>query len=292
MIFNYMVTKDYDNKSLRFYLEDMHLSKKKIYSLFLEKKISLNSLFVNERSILKEYDIISIIEEEKLNFKPYDYKIDIVYEDDYLLILNKPSNMIIYSLNNEENTLCNAVANYYIENNYDISVKYAHRLDKDTTGLIVFCKDSLSHSYMNYLFENHKLNKYYLLFVNGILKNKKERISLGIGKDRHINNKMIVNENNDLAITHYKVIKEYKDYSLVLVRLETGKTHQIRVHFSYLGHPLLGDTLYGDKTNYIPRVALHSYCLEFIHPVYKEKVRFEIDLNADMKALGGEYAIW
>ena len=192
--------------------------------------------------------------------------VDVVYEDDYLLIINKPRGIIIHDDDKKKlNTLSNRVAKYYYDNGLNLCVRFAHRLDFDTTGLIIYVKDSLSFAYMNHFIENHQINRYYLALVEGNFKEKSGKINKNIGKNRHDSKKFIISKTGKEAITNYEVIKNYEGYSLVKLLLETGRTHQIRVHMASIGHPLLGDTLYGKKSNLIDRVALHSFKLSFIH---------------------------
>ena len=283
MVFNYKIT---SNIKLIDYLDSYFLSKSKIYTLFLEKKILVNDHPCKKEDMLKKNDVITIIDDGTLDFRPQKYKLDIIYEDDYLLIINKPCGVIVHPDNKDGlNTLCNYVAYYYKENGIDIPVRYAHRLDTDTTGIIVFCKDMLSMSYMNHYISTHEVKRGYLALIEGQMGKKEGTINLPIGRDRHVNGKRRVSPNGNEAITNYKVLKSYGKYSLVSIFLQTGRTHQIRVHFSHLKHPLLGDILYGAKDFYIDRVALHSSEIIFVHPVTKETMHILCDLPKDMKIL-------
>ena len=283
MIFNYTVKND---STIIDFLNDCFLSKAKIYTLFLEKKIKLNNQDCKRDSIIKNGDVISIIEDEEIDFVPENKKLDIIYEDDYLLIINKPSNIIVHPDDkNKTGSLCNIVANYYKNKGYNISVKYAHRLDIDTTGIIIFCKDMLTMSYMNHIISLHEIKRYYLCLAMNKFKDKIGTINLPIGEDRHHKSRRRVSKTGQAAITHYEVIKSFKGYSLLSVLLETGRTHQIRVHLSYMNHPLLGDELYNGDLSRINRVALHSYKVEFIHPFSKEKIVLTKKLPFDMNKL-------
>lgn len=284
MIFKYD-SKQFVGSSIIEFLNHFHLGKSKIYTLFLDKLIKVNDNDVNRNYIIKENDIITLIEDEENDFKPDDKKLNIIYEDDYLLIINKPSGIIVHPDDKtKNNTLCNIVANYYKNKGYNISVKYAHRLDIDTSGIIIFTKDMLTSSYMNYIISNHTLNRYYLCYVSGKLKNKKGVINAPIGEDRHHKSRRRVSKTGQVAITNYEVIEE-KTYSKLLVKLETGRTHQIRVHLSHIGHPLLGDELYSGDMSKIKRVALHSYKVDFIHPVTNKKIELVKDVPFDLKKL-------
>lgn len=281
--FDYKIEEDIN---LRDYLLSFYLSKSKIYKLFLEKKVLVNNEFKNDSLNLKKDDIVSILLEEELDFKPIDQKIDILYEDDYFLIINKPSGVIIHSeKDNDLESLSNYVASYYKSKGLNLNVRFAHRLDKETTGVIVYCKDILTHSYMNYYISTHDIKREYRCLVQGIPKERSGRLSYPIGSNRHDSKKMVVSKNGKEAITNFELLYKYKGYSLLRVILETGRTHQIRLHLSHYGNPLLGDSLYGGQKNRIKRVALHSYKIEFIHPVTKEKISVIAEMPSDMKAL-------
>ncbi|MBR4496313.1 MAG: RluA family pseudouridine synthase [Acholeplasmatales bacterium] len=283
MIFKYKIDKKI---SLRDYLNSYFISKSKIYTLFLEKRIKINGVLAKENSILEENDLLEIDEAQEIDYAIDKLSVDVVYEDDYLLIINKPKGIIIHDDDKKKlNTLSNRVAKYYCDNGLNLCVRFAHRLDFDTTGLIIYVKDSLSFAYMNHFIENHQINRYYLALVEGNFKEKSGKINKSIGKNRHDSKKFIISKTGKEAITNYEVIKNYEGYSLVKLLLETGRTHQIRVHMASIGHPLLGDTLYGKKSNLIDRVALHSFKLSFIHPVTKKNIVVEKELPLDMKGL-------
>ena len=246
------------------YLNKFKIGKSNIY------KIMLDSLYLNGNLTKKDCkinpgDIISIDYNEELGFKPTFGKLDIIYEDEHFLIVNKPAGIIIHD---EESSLCNLVAYYYQKNNINLSVKYASRLDTDTSGVIIFCKDLLTLCYMNDLVLNHNLKRQYLAVCEGRFKQSKGIVEMPIGRDRHNNNRYIVYKNGKYAKTEYEVLDYKNSKSLVLCTLFTGRTHQIRVHMSYLHHPLVGDIKYGGKYN--DRVMLHSYIESFINPYTNE----------------------
>ncbi len=275
MKINYLINKEIN---VRDYLLSFYMSSSKVYKLFLDKCISLNGETINERKILNPNDILTIDYKEEIDYKIEDYNLDVLYEDDYLLIINKPKGIIIHDVSN---SLCNFVADYYNKNNINLNIRFAHRLDKDTTGVIVFVKCPLTLSYFNHFIETHEIRREYLAIVNGKFNNKKGTINAPIGEDRHISNKKRVSKTGKEAITHYEVIKEYNNYSLVKLLLETGRTHQIRCHMSYVGHPLVGDKLYGDKSNYNGRFLLHSHKITFIHPITNKKITIEAKVPND-----------
>ena len=246
------------------YLSSFHLGKEKIKYFNQSNTIYINNKESNLKTILNKGDELVLVNNDKLTLKPMAKKINILYEDDYLLIINKPVNIVIHSDGNEncDNTLSNAVAYYYKNKGYDIPVRYVHRLDKDTTGIIIFAKDPLTEAYLANLIETRSLHRDYLAIVSGKIKND-QVINKPIGRDRHVNGKYRISESGKEAITFVKVIETKEKYSLVRLSLKTGRTHQIRVHLSSIGHPILGDKLYGGNLNLIQRQALHSYYVKF-----------------------------
>ena len=266
------------------YLESFYISKSKIYKLFLDNLILLNNHKCKREDKIKKGDVLSLILDEEIDYKPAKGKLDIIYEDDYLLIINKKHGIIIHNGKDNDDSLANLVAGYYLENGIYLNVRYAHRIDNETSGLIIFCKDILTHAYMNHYIETHDIRRTYRLLITGKLRENKGTIDKPIGEDRH-SNKMRISQTGKESITHYKVLKAFNDYSYLECTLLTGRKHQIRVHMASLGHPLLGDLLYGAKDEYIDRCALHSYSVKFIHPVYKEEMEFIAELPSDMKKL-------
>lgn len=283
MIFRYPIQ---EKISVIDYLNSFHLAKSKIYTLFSDKLLQVNGVICNRQTLLNPGDTLELLEKEEIDFVCDNKKLDILYEDDYFLIINKPSNILVHPDDKSKNgTVCNIIANYYRNKGYDLSVKYAHRLDIDTTGILIFCKDMLSMSYMNHMISLHEVKRYYLALVGGRLKDKKGILDYPIGEDRHHNSRRRVSKTGKSAVTEYKVLCEFDDFSLVEALLQTGRTHQIRVHFSHIGHPLLGDELYNGSCTKLKRVALHSYKLKFIHPVLKEQIEIEKGLPFDLRRL-------
>ena len=281
--FDYEILED---SNLRDYLLSYYLSKSKVYKLFQDKMVLVNNEFKNESYNLKKGDIVSILLDEEIDFKPIEYDLDILYEDSYFLIINKPAGIIIHSEKDKDDiSLCNYVADYYKRKGYHLNIRFAHRLDKETSGVIVFCKDILTHAYMNYYISTHDIKREYRALIQGHPKDNQSRLTYPIGSNRHNSQKMVVSKNGKDAITNVELLYKYKGYSLVRVILETGRTHQIRLHLSHYGNPLLGDILYGGQQNKIKRVALHSYKIEFIHPVTKMNTSVIAPMPKDMAVL-------
>ena len=262
------VPKEYEGKTIKEFLKSNHIGRGKVESIRVNKSSFINDQYCNLETKLKENDKLSFLIDEEIDFICDDKDIEVVYVDEYLLIVNKPANIIIHPDDKSKGgTLVNLVANYYKKNNISRKVRFLHRIDKETTGLVMFAKDFLSEAILLQDIEKHIVQRKYLAFIEGKFSKKQGTIKANIKEDRHINGKMCVYKDGKEAITNYKVIKEYGEYSVVEFVLQTGRTHQIRVHASYLNNPLLGDVLYGGNCLYINRVALHSYEVTFTHPI-------------------------
>lgn len=273
-------------KTIKEFLKINNVGKAKIEYLRVNRFTSINGIYAPLETILNKNDVLSIIIDEQVDFKADEGFLDIAYEDDYVLVINKPINMIIHPDDkSKNNTLVNLVANYYIKNNINRKVRFINRIDKETSGLVLFAKDFFSEAILLLEMLNKNITRSYLAFLEGKLSKRKGTINAPIGDDRHINNKKRVSNSGKEAITHYKLINQYDDYCLVRFILETGRTHQIRVHSSYINHPLLGDVLYGGDYRFVNRVALHSYQIKFIHPITKKFIDVTIDLPDDLKKL-------
>lgn len=286
----FMIEKKQANQTVREFLQQYHLSRKKIHELYMDKSVKLNEEVANFNDVLQIGDqlAIPVFKEEVIDFKPQKMKLDIVYEDDHLLIINKPAGLMVHPDQKDGmNTLVNAVAYYYQKNQIHHRIRYIHRLDTDTSGGMIFAKHYLAHSLMDYWLSEKKIKRWYLALVSGRLQSKKGKINAPIGKDRHHGARRRVAKNGDEAVTLYQLKQQFKNYALVELELKTGRTHQIRVHMSYLGHPLLGDVLYGGPAKFGPlkRQALHSSRIEMKHPITQESLKFEISLPSDMKKL-------
>lgn len=270
---------------------------KDISRSYSQKLIDDGFVLVNDKKVkssykLKKDDIleIDIPELKEISLKKQDIKIDIVYEDKYLAIINKYAGMVVHpSKGHEENTLVNAIL-YQIKDlsgiNGDLRPGIVHRLDKDTSGLIIIAKDDKTHNILTDMFKERKIKKIYYAIVKGKLNKDEGKIISNIARDENDRKKMCVSDNRGkLAITNYKVIDKNDNFSLVRLGLETGRTHQIRVHLSKYFFPILGDSVYGRKDSY-ERQMLHSYSLEFNHPITNENLFVKGNFHKDfLKAL-------
>lgn len=232
--------------------------------------------------------VVNLPEDETLDLIPEDIPLEIIYEDSDIVIINKAPNMVVHPAHGNYNgTLVNALL-YHIKDlstiNGVIRPGIVHRLDKDTSGVIVVAKHDEAHTTLSDMFKEKTLEKTYVCIAKGIFKDKSGRIETLIGRDPRDRKKMaVVTENGKIAISNYEVLDESKNYSLVKVRIETGRTHQIRVHMKSLNHPILGDATYGNSTDGIARQMLHAYRLKFTHPISKKDMVVTTPIPEDFK---------
>jgi 23S rRNA pseudouridine1911/1915/1917 synthase len=283
------IQKQFDTFTIKEFLKEYNVGRGKIEELRVNKSCYLNGEQVSLETVMKTKDKLEIVVNENVDVKPSKETIDVVYEDDYLLIVNKPVGLIVHSDGNDKETMCSRVARYYLDHNINRNVRYAHRLDEETSGILIFAKDFLTLAKLNELIENHTLTRDYLALVSNRFKSNTSlgTINKNIAKDRHVNNKFRVGngDNSKPAITKYKVLESKGLVSLVYLHLLTGRTHQIRVHMASINHPLLGDTLYGGNKDILKRVGLHSYHVEFRHPITNEFISLNCPLPQDMNKI-------
>ncbi|MFV9510434.1 RluA family pseudouridine synthase [Tepidibacillus sp. LV47] len=230
---------------------------------------------------------IKIFEREDYGVEPEPIPLEVLYEDDHVLVANKPAGISVHPTEkNQRGTLAHAIAFYYQTKGLQTKVRHIHRLDKDTTGAILIAKHSLAQSILDKDLRERKISREYLAIVSGIPEPKQGTIDEPIGRDRHHPTRRRVSKTGDRAVTHYQVLETMNnEAALVKLYLDTGRTHQIRVHMSYIGHPLFGDSLYGGPLKGIQRQALHAAKLIFFHPFTKEKVEVEAPMPEDMVQL-------
>lgn len=262
------------------------LSRASVQKLLKEGNILINSCAVNKNYKLRLNDIIeiNIPDPVMLDVQPQNIPIEIVYEDDDLLIVNKPKGMVVHpAAGNPDGTLVNALL-YHCKGrlssiNGVIRPGIVHRIDKYTSGLLIVAKNDNAHTHLANQIKNHSFTREYFGIVCGRIKNEKNTINAPIGRHKYDRKKMTVTDNNSKnAVTHYKVLEVFEKYSLLKFILETGRTHQIRVHMSYIGHPILGDDVYGKAFKGIDGQCLHAKKIGFIHPSTGKYMEFDSDL--------------
>jgi pseudouridine synthase, rluA family len=288
MNLSYQIDKDehYDNV-LHVLKEQFLLSDRLITKLKKANKIYLNDLPTYTKKSVTMGDTVSVLidfEEDNSNIVASNIPLNIIYEDDYLLVLNKPANIAIHpSILHFDNSLSNGVKFYFDKLGLKKKIRIVNRLDRNTSGIVILAKNEYIQECLIKQMKTNEFKKEYLAIAKGILESKSGTLNFPIARKEGSIIERTVSSDGDSAITHYDVVKEFNNLSLVHIVLETGRTHQIRVHFSHIGHPILGDTLYGSPSKLINRQALHSYKLTFIHPVTKKVVSLEAPLPNDIK---------
>lgn len=278
----------FDHQDLETFFHHFHFSKKAIHLLHQNKGYKINSEY-QQKAILHKGDILTLhaYDPDDGTYEPNFEPIDIAYEDELLLIVNKPAYLPVYpsDLSNHE-SLAHRVAGYYISQGYDLPVRYIHRLDDETSGLVVFVKSTLFLPLFDYLLSIKEIKRSYLAFVEGRFKDHKtHKIETYLARDRHHAKRMRVANKGQKAITYYQCLENYESYALVKCVLESGRRHQIRVHMAHIGHPLIGDPLYNPHPSQIKRQALHACSIEMIHPLTNERLLVSCDLPADLQSL-------
>ena len=263
----------------------------RIQQLIKDRNITVNGKPTKSSYKIEENDeiIIEVPEVETTEIKPENIKIDIVYEDSDIAVINKQAGLVVHPAHGHySGTLVNALL-YHIKDlsgiNGEIRPGIVHRLDKDTSGLIVIAKNDKVHAALTEMFQEKKIRKTYLAILKGKLNKSEGKIVTQIGRDKNDRKKMTVIDDvakGKNAITNYRVISQNNLFTLVKVNIETGRTHQIRVHMRHLGYPILGDSVYGRKDNE-KRQMLHAYKLEFIHPVTGRQMEFIGEIPEDFQ---------
>ena len=270
----------------KYIADNTDYSRNLILNLIKNGDILVNDSKIKPSYKVKQGDKITInnVKTNTEDIIPWDYPLDIVFEDDDIIIVNKPSGMVVHPGNgNKDHTLVNALKSY-TDKLSDINgverLGIVHRIDKDTSGLIMIAKTNKAHEILGEYFKEHSIRREYIALLCGIFPHDTATIDAPIGRDEKNRLRMTVTPNNSKkAITHLEVLKRYKaGYTLVKARLETGRTHQIRVHTKYIGYPVYNDPVYSNKSTGDFGQFLHSYSMEFIHPITKEKMYFKRDV--------------
>ena len=273
---------------------EWEIPKKLLHQLRMEKGITVNGEQRRWNELLKEGDKLQVhmFMEEEYDVDPEYGELDVVYEDDHVLIVNKPEKMDTHPAEKGGmGTLANLVAFHFQMQGLETKVRHIHRLDKDTTGGVVFAKHRIAGAIMDRLLMERKIKRTYAALVEGKVKGKQGTIDAAIGRDRHHATRRRVSPKGDQAITYYKVEKYFKkqNATFVTLQLETGRTHQIRVHMSYHGNPLVGDVLYGGQTKYMSRQALHAMKIHFLHPITKEEIEIDVPFPTKLNNIMKEF---
>jgi 23S rRNA pseudouridine1911/1915/1917 synthase len=275
--------------NIKQYMEDsLGYTARQVKKLLKEKKVTINNRKAYWDNVLKNGDILEIDMKEEVNSSiiPQDLPLEILYEDDWFIAVNKPPFMVVHpTKGTTEGTLANAVMYHYNKSNQAIPLRFLNRLDMNTSGVVVLPKSSKSHSSLNAQMEAGEIKKKYIAVVEGLIQPPKGLIEQPIGKDPLNPIKQAISQQGQYAATIYNTIKGFDCATLVELELLTGRTHQIRVHLNYLGHPIIGDELYGSKSEKIARQALHAKTMVFKHPANGEVIELTANIPLDIENL-------
>lgn len=290
----FIVDNDFNNKRLDVFLTKCAGEKSRSYiqGLISDGMVKVNGIVKKSNYKLKQEDSVEITipDPVSLNIEPEDIKLDILYEDSDLIVVNKPQGMIVHPAPGVySGTLVNALLNHCKDLsgiNGVMRPGIVHRIDKDTSGVLVAAKNDNAHNKLAYQFKEHSITREYLALTEGIVK-EDGTIDAPLGRHPVDRIKIAVVSNGRRAVTHYSVLEKFKKNTLIKCVLETGRTHQIRVHMSYIGHPLVGDPVYGYKKQKfnLKGQMLHAKKLGFIHPTKNEYMEFETDIPPYFKRI-------
>ena len=295
MELKYIINENETNETINSLLiNKLQISSRLLTKLIKNKSIFLNGFICDTRNKALQGDILKIdfgFEEDNSNITPTKMDLNIIYEDEWMVVVNKPAGIPIHpSRLHYTDSLSNGIKSYFDFIGLSKKIRPINRLDLNTSGIVIFAKCEYIQEMLIKQMDSKIFKKEYICIVDGILKIKKDTICLPISRKPGSIIERCIDKNGQQSITHYEVIKDFNSndllkYSLVKCYLETGRTHQIRVHMSAIGHPVLGDTLYSTNSTLINRQALHSYKIECIHPITNENLTFVCDLPEDIKNL-------
>lgn len=281
-----------DEENIRldhFLVKKLEFSRSKVQKLIKNGSVTVNDSKKNNNYLIRIDDVIEINEKADENTMSMNSDIDVcvVYEDPYLLVINKQSGLVVHPANGHyDDTLVNALLHRFKLSDIDSERPgIVHRIDKDTSGLMLVAKDNKTHELLANMIKNKEVERVYWALVDGVINHNTGTIDAPIGRDPNNRQKMCVTDKfSKEAITNFRVLKRYKENTLVECKLDTGRTHQIRVHFNYIGYPVYGDPVYGRRKS-IDSFGqyLHSKSIRFIHPITKEKMFFDSELPEEFR---------
>lgn len=269
-------------------LDKLNFSVRSLSKMKREQSVLVNGEFKKPSTKIAKGDLIEVkIEEEMANFEPQDLNLDIIYDDFDIIMVNKPPFMVVHPTKSHyDKTIANGVTDYIIKHNEKVKIRFVNRLDMNTSGLVIVAKNAYAHHTLSLDMGEDKVEKKYITVVKGIVKNDSGTIDAPIYRPTEDSIKRVIDERGQASVTHYKVLERLNDATVLEVKLETGRTHQIRVHMAHIGHGIIGDELYGYvDEDLINRQALHAYSLAFEQPRTKEQLKFEAKVPKDIEEL-------
>lgn len=294
----FIVKKEEENNRIDSYLAKKkdELSRVAVQRFIEEEKILVNGKKTKPSYKVQENDCITVEEEQpkEIEIKAQDIPVEVIYEDTDIIVVNKPKGMVVHPANgNPDGTLVNSLMAICKETlsgiGGEIRPGIVHRIDKDTSGILIVAKNDKAHINLSKQIKNHEVQKTYIAMVRGIVKENEATINMPIGRSTKDRKKMAVTKNGKEAITHFKVIQRYPEHNCTLleVKIETGRTHQIRVHLSQIGYPIIGDTVYSNGKNEwgIQGQCLHAKSLKFRHPTTGKEMYLEAELPQYFQAI-------
>ena len=266
---------------------DNSISRTMIKKMLVDNKILVNGKIKKASYKVEENDKIQIeeIKPKEITLKAQDIPIDILYEDNDIIVVNKPKGLVVHPANgNPDGTLVNAIMNICKDSlsgiGGEIRPGIVHRLDKDTSGVLMVAKNDKAHINLSEQIKNREVSKIYIALVRGVISENEASIDMPIGRSIKDRKKMAVSRNGKQAITHFTVLKRYQSYTLLRIKIDTGRTHQIRVHMAEIGHPVVGDVVYSNGKNPfgVTGQMLHAKSIEFKHPTANKMMKIEAEL--------------
>lgn len=282
----YKVTKEHEGLTLEEYLKTiLQYSGRKIQKLTRQKGIFLNGKKVFLQRKIKSQDVLRVLIAQDINYgvEPEDGRVEILYEDEYMLVVNKPAYQLVHPTGQTtKGTLANYLAHHLQQQGVITTIRPIHRLDRETSGCVIFAKDDRSQFILEQQLKDRTLKRVYWALVKGTIHPSSATIDVPIGFHPTMANRRAVREKGDPAITHYRTLQNFSETSLIELQLDTGRTHQIRVHLAHIGYPLLGDGMYGIRTSWLSRQALHASSVSFNHLKSQQPITVQAPLPPDL----------
>lgn len=269
-------------------LDKLNFSVRSLSKMKRYKTVKVNNEYIRPGDKINKGDLIEVkIEEDMADFKPQDLKLPILYDDFDIIMVNKPPFMVVHPTKSHfENTIANGVTHYVVEKSENVKIRFVNRLDMNTSGLVIVAKNPYAQFVLSSDMKEDKVEKMYIAVVKGVVKEDFGTINEPIYRPADDSIKRIVHEEGQPSVTHFEVVERLKDATVLKLKLETGRTHQIRVHLNHIGHGIIGDELYGYvDENLINRQALHAFSLKFKQPRTREDLEFKAPIPNDMEEL-------